>query len=66
MELQSYFGKDLIVATENYSAVDWSILSPKQVISPNSNITLTTKKAFTNYCCGQERAMMWLVENQDQ
>jgi hypothetical protein len=69
-ELQSYFGKDLIVATENSSAIDWSILSPilspKQVILPDSNITLTTKKAFTNYCCGQERAMMWLVENQDQ
>jgi hypothetical protein len=65
MELQSYFGKDLIVSTENHSAVDWSTLPPMQVISPDSNIALTTKKKFSNVCCGQERAIMWLIQNQN-
>jgi hypothetical protein len=66
-ELQSYFGKDLIVVTDEQDIQDDWILPAEQVISPDSNVTLTTKLAlsFGHSCCGIERSIMWLIQNQD-
>jgi hypothetical protein len=64
-ELESYFGKNLFVATDEQDIRgDW-ILPAEQIISPESNITLTRTKALSSYCCGQERSLMWLVLNQE-
>jgi hypothetical protein len=65
-ELQSYFGKDLIVVTDAQDIRDDWILPAEQVISPDSNVTLTTKLAlsFAHSCCGNELSLMWLILNQ--
>jgi hypothetical protein len=64
-ELQSYFGKDLIVVTDEKDIRDDWILPAEQVISQDSNISLTRTKALNYYCCGIERSLMWLVQNRD-
>jgi hypothetical protein len=67
-ELQSYFDKDLIVMTDEQDIRDDWILPAEQVISPASNISLTTKLALSPppLCCSIERSIMWLILNQDK
>jgi hypothetical protein len=64
-ELQSYFGRNLYVVTEKDLDNDDWILPPDQVVSPRSNVSLTNTLALNLICCGIERAINWLVENQD-
>jgi hypothetical protein len=66
-ELQSYFHKDLIVVTDAQDIRDDWILPAEQIISPDSNISLTTNLALSPppLCCGVERSIMWLILNQD-
>jgi hypothetical protein len=67
-ELHSYFGERLIVVTDQNALQggdDW-ILPADQVVAKDSNVELTTTLALNYICCGIERAIMWLVENQDR
>jgi hypothetical protein len=64
LELHSYFDKDLFVVTDKTDFGDDWILPAEQVISPYSNVTLSTK-TMLSVCCGIERSIMWLILNQD-
>ena len=63
-ELQYYFGRSLHIVTEKDLDDDW-ILPPDQVVSPRSNVSFTKTLALNFICCGIERAVNWLVENQN-
>jgi hypothetical protein len=66
-QLHSYFQQDLIVVTDEENIRNDWILPTTQIVSPTTvNVTLTSKLNlnFRKLCCGIERTIMWLIQNQ--